>query len=111
MYDDHPDGDGDRPGATGRSGGTGGPNQAVRRAVLDRVPALIAHAPWSEQLVLRGSAAMLAWAGAAPRPPGDLDFVVLPLLGTPVDRLDPYPYLDRIGRVQQWPEAAGGAAG
>ncbi|OKI31186.1 nucleotidyl transferase AbiEii/AbiGii toxin family protein [Streptomyces sp. CB03911] len=72
---------------------------------------LIAGAPWSEQLVLRGSAAMLAWAGDAARPPGDLDFVVLPFLGTPVDQLDPYPYLDRIGLLQQWPEAAAGAAG
>ncbi|MFF3594153.1 nucleotidyl transferase AbiEii/AbiGii toxin family protein [Kitasatospora indigofera] len=109
MYDDHRDGD--RPGGTGGAAGTAGTYRAVRRAVLDHVLALIARAPWSEQLVLRGSAAMLAWAGAAARPPGDLDFVVLPLLGTPVDRLDPYPYLDRIGRVQQWPEAADGAAG
>ncbi|MDQ0311855.1 hypothetical protein J2S46_006411 [Kitasatospora herbaricolor] len=98
-------------GRTVRTGGAGRGAEAVRRAVLDHVLGLIAGAPWSEQLVLRGSAAMLAWAGTAARPPGDLDFVVLPFPGIPVDRLDPYPYLDRIGLLQQWPEAADGAAG
>ncbi|MHA6758785.1 nucleotidyl transferase AbiEii/AbiGii toxin family protein [Streptacidiphilus sp. PAMC 29251] len=60
--------------------------------------------------MLRGSMAMLAWAGVQAREPADLDWVVLDRLAVPIDPLDPYPYLDRISGAQQWPEALGGAA-
>ncbi|MFG2353050.1 nucleotidyl transferase AbiEii/AbiGii toxin family protein [Streptomyces sp. NPDC048521] len=82
---------------------------AVRRAALDHVLALVADAPWSGSLVLRGSMVMPAWVGDAAREPADLDWVVLEH-AVGVDALDPYPYLDRIDTVQQWPEAADGAA-
>ncbi|MEU6216283.1 nucleotidyl transferase AbiEii/AbiGii toxin family protein [Streptomyces sp. NPDC047022] len=36
--------------------------------------------------------------------------MVLPDLNSPVDPLDPYPYVDRFEEVQQWPEAFDGAA-
>lgn len=71
---------------------------------------LIAESPWAESLVLRGSMTMPAWVGAAARPPGDLDWVVRAPAVQPLDDLDPYPYLDRLSTVQQWPEAAHGAA-
>ncbi|MDX2824804.1 hypothetical protein Sipo8835_38460 [Streptomyces ipomoeae] len=82
----------------------------ARRAALDHVLGLIAGAPWSESLVLRGSMVMPAWVGGRAREPADLDFVVLPELNSPVDPFDPYPYVDRIDVVQQWPEAFDGAA-
>ncbi|MGV4988018.1 nucleotidyl transferase AbiEii/AbiGii toxin family protein [Streptomyces sp. NRAIS4] len=81
-----------------------------RRAALDHVLRLIADAPWSGTLVLRGSMVMPAWVGAAAREPADLDWVVLED-AVAVDALDPFPYVDRIDVVQQWPEAADGAAG
>ncbi|WP_325099889.1 nucleotidyl transferase AbiEii/AbiGii toxin family protein [Streptomyces sp. GMY02] len=83
--------------------------RAARRAVLDHVLALVADAPWSGGLVLRGSMVLAAWAPGAAREPADLDWIVLDgAVG--VDPLDPYPYVDRLATVQQWPEAAGGAA-
>ena len=87
-----------------------GAHRAAHRAALDHVLSLVAEAPWGESLVLRGSMAMLAWAGADAREPADLDFVVLPSSGIPIDALHPYPYVRRIEVVQQWPEAAAGAA-
>ena len=83
--------------------------RAAHRAALDHVLALIADAPWSGSLVLRGSMVMPAWVGGAAREPADLDWVVLED-GLLVDPLDPYPYVDRLETVQQWPEAADGAA-
>ncbi|MER5911436.1 nucleotidyl transferase AbiEii/AbiGii toxin family protein [Streptomyces sp. NPDC001982] len=83
-------------------------SRTAHRAALDHVLALIADAPWSDTLVLRGSMAMPAWAGDAAREPGDLDWVVLED-DVLVDPLDPYPYVD-LETVQQWPEAADGAA-
>lgn len=83
---------------------------AAHRAALDHVLSLIAGADWGAGLVLRGSMGMCAWAGSRAREPGDLDFVVLPQQGARPDRLDPYPYVDRFAVVQQWPEAAWGAA-
>lgn len=71
---------------------------------------LIADAPWSDGLVLRGSMVMPAWAGSAAREPGDLDFVVLPELAVPIDPLHPYPHVEGMDVIQQWPEAADGAA-
>ncbi|MHC5906450.1 nucleotidyl transferase AbiEii/AbiGii toxin family protein [Streptomyces sp. S6] len=81
-----------------------------QRAALDHVLALIADAPWSASLVLRGSMTMPAWVGDAARPPGDLDWIVLEE-ETGVDPEDPYPYAWHIEDVQQWPEAFAGAAG
>lgn len=83
--------------------------RVAHRAALDHVLGLIADAPWSTSLVLRGSMTMAAWAGEAAREPADLDWVVLEdeVL---VDPLHPYPYVDRVDVVQQWPEAADGAA-
>ncbi|WP_407918217.1 nucleotidyl transferase AbiEii/AbiGii toxin family protein [Kitasatospora sp. NE20-6] len=71
---------------------------------------LITEAPWSESLILRGSMVMPAWVGSRAREPADLDFMVLPELNTLVDELDPYPHVDRIDVIQQWPEAVDGAA-
>ncbi|MGW0707253.1 nucleotidyl transferase AbiEii/AbiGii toxin family protein [Streptomyces sp. NPDC002643] len=88
----------------------GGATEGARRAALDHVLGLIAGAPWSETLVLRGSMVMPAWAGSRARDPADLDFVVVPELNTPVDPLQPYPYVDRVDLVQHWPEALDGAA-
>ena len=53
---------------------------------------------------------MLAWAGDQARPPGDLDWVVPNGLWTPIDEEHPYPYIDELETVQQWPEVADGAA-
>ncbi|WP_229831462.1 nucleotidyl transferase AbiEii/AbiGii toxin family protein [Actinoplanes ianthinogenes] len=52
--------------------------RAARRAALDHVLSVLAGGSWSRSLVLRGSVTMPAWAGAAAREPGDLDFVVTP---------------------------------
>ncbi|WP_323746478.1 nucleotidyl transferase AbiEii/AbiGii toxin family protein [Catenulispora pinisilvae] len=78
------------------------------RLVLDHVLALIAGAECGDQLVLRGSMLMTAYAGSAARKPADLDFVVVQD-GWPVDESDPYPYVDELATVQQWPEVADGA--
>ncbi|WP_330460760.1 nucleotidyl transferase AbiEii/AbiGii toxin family protein [Streptomyces sp. NBC_00820] len=84
-------------------------HRAARRAALDHVLRLVADAPWSGGLVLRGSMAMQAWVGGAAREPADLDWVVLEG-AVAADPLDPFPYVDRVEAVQQWPEAAAGAA-
>ncbi|BCY06751.1 nucleotidyl transferase AbiEii/AbiGii toxin family protein [Actinoplanes sp. L3-i22] len=52
--------------------------RAARRAALRHVLTVLAGGFWGRYLVLRGSAAMPAWVGAAAREPGDLDFVVTP---------------------------------
>jgi hypothetical protein len=52
---------------------------------------------------------MPAWVGDAAREPADLDWVVLEGAAG-VDTLDPFPYVDHVEEVQQWPEAADGAA-
>ncbi|MET9732601.1 nucleotidyl transferase AbiEii/AbiGii toxin family protein [Streptomyces sp. NPDC006458] len=88
---------------------TGVERRAAHRAALDHVLALVADAPWSASLVLRGSMTLPAWVGAAAREPADLDWVVLED-AVRVDPLDPYPYVDGVEVVQQWPEAADGAA-
>lgn len=49
-----------------------------RRAALDAVLAAVADSPWANHLVLRGSALLPTWLGAAAREPGDIDFVVVP---------------------------------
>ncbi|MDQ1007350.1 hypothetical protein QFZ82_001835 [Streptomyces sp. V4I23] len=83
----------------------------ARRAALDHVLRLIATAPWSGGLVLRGSMTLTAWLGPAAREPGDLDFIALePASDSFPDPLSPFPHLDAIADVQQWPEAAHGAA-
>ncbi|MFI2203377.1 nucleotidyl transferase AbiEii/AbiGii toxin family protein [Streptomyces sp. NPDC020192] len=92
-----------------RPGGGADEVARCRRAALDHVLRVIADAPWSGSLVLRGSMVMPAWVGAGAREPGDLDWVVLES-AVGVDALDPYPYVDRLDIVQQWPEAADGAA-
>lgn len=78
------------------------------RLALDHVLGLIANAGWSDQLLVRGSMLMTAYIGSGAREPADLDFVVIED-GWPVDELDPYPYLDDLAPVQQWPEVADGA--
>lgn len=83
---------------------------AARRGALDHVLALTAQAPWSEGLVLRGSMALAAWEPGGAREPQDLDWIV-PGGAVAVDQLSPFPYLDELAAVQQWPEAAHGAAG
>ncbi|GIE33562.1 hypothetical protein Ait01nite_066070 [Actinoplanes italicus] len=83
---------------------------SAHRAALDHVLTLVAESPFAEWLVLRGSMTMPAWVGDAARPPGDLDWMARPPALTPLDDLHPYPYLDRLAPVQQWPEAVHGAA-
>ncbi|MFD8478424.1 nucleotidyl transferase AbiEii/AbiGii toxin family protein [Kitasatospora sp. NPDC059673] len=82
-----------------------------RRAVLDHLVALLAGSAWGGALVLRGSMVMPAWVGEAAREPADLDWVVEPSTLVPVDQADPYPYVQELTTLQQWPEAADGAAG
>lgn len=86
------------------------PAALARRAVLDHLLGLVARSPLADFLVLRGSMVMPAWVGAAAREPGDLDWIVPPSLGVPIEPLHPYPYVDELATVQQWPEAADGAA-
>ncbi|WP_244305552.1 nucleotidyl transferase AbiEii/AbiGii toxin family protein [Kitasatospora cheerisanensis] len=81
----------------------------ARRAVLDHLLGLVADSPLSETLVLRGSAVMPAWVGDAAREPADLDWIVPGPWLLPVDTEHPYPYVDEVAAVQQWPEAADGA--
>ncbi|MCQ4213417.1 nucleotidyl transferase AbiEii/AbiGii toxin family protein [Streptomyces longispororuber] len=47
----------------------------ARRTALDLVLAAVAGTPLGARLVLRGSALMATWFGAAAREPGDLDYV------------------------------------
>ncbi|WP_405984366.1 nucleotidyl transferase AbiEii/AbiGii toxin family protein [Streptomyces sp. NBC_00872] len=83
--------------------------RAARRAAMDHVLGLIAQAPWSAGLVLRGSVPLRAWLGGLAREPGDLDWVMLePSPASFPDPLGPYPYVDDLSAVQQWPEAAHG---
>ncbi|MBA9005054.1 nucleotidyl transferase AbiEii/AbiGii toxin family protein [Thermomonospora cellulosilytica] len=84
--------------------------RAARRAVLNHVLGVMAESAWANGLVLRGSMAMLAWVGEAAREPADLDWVLPAPPVVPVDALHPYPYVDSLEVVQQWPEAADGAA-
>jgi hypothetical protein len=78
------------------------------RLALDHVLGLIANAGWSDALVLRGSMLMTAYAGSGARKPADLDFVVIEN-AWPVDEEHPYPYVDDLSTIQQWPEVADGA--
>ncbi|SNR44018.1 nucleotidyl transferase AbiEii/AbiGii toxin family protein [Actinoplanes regularis] len=52
--------------------------RAARRAAATHILSVLAGTVLPGDLVLRGSAAMPAWVGAAAREPGDLDFVVAP---------------------------------
>ncbi|MFE9130899.1 nucleotidyl transferase AbiEii/AbiGii toxin family protein [Streptomyces sp. NPDC003631] len=97
------------PGSAEVRGRNGVDRRAAHRAALDHVLALVADAPWSGTLVLRGSMVVQAWLGDAAREPADLDWVVLEN-AVGIDPLDPYPYIDGADTVQQWPEAADGAA-
>ncbi|MGI5185250.1 nucleotidyl transferase AbiEii/AbiGii toxin family protein [Dactylosporangium sp. CA-152071] len=81
----------------------------AHRDVLDHVLAVVAADPAGESLVLRGSMTMPAWVGARARPPGDLDWVVRPVLVTGLDSRHPHPWVDRVDPVQYWPEATQGA--
>ncbi|SEK59695.1 hypothetical protein [Streptacidiphilus jiangxiensis] len=83
-------------------------HRRAHRAVLDHVLALVADAPWADGLVLRGSAVMSAWVGAAAREPADLDWVVQGGQIARADPLDPYPFLDDLLPVRLWPEVAHG---
>lgn len=83
----------------------------AHRAALDHVLALVAGAEWGAGLVLRGSMTLQAWVGEQARPPADLDWIAPGLLAADFpDPLDPFPYVDDITWVQQWPEAFAGAA-
>ena len=50
--------------------------QQAQAAALEHVLRAVAGSPWSERLVLRGSATMPLWFWAAARVPHDLDWVV-----------------------------------
>ncbi|MFE7836017.1 nucleotidyl transferase AbiEii/AbiGii toxin family protein [Streptomyces sp. NPDC057474] len=81
----------------------------AHRAVLDHLLHLVADSPLGDDLVLRGSMVMPAWVGAEAREPADLDWIVPRPLLVPVDAAHPYPYVEGLEDVQQWPEAADGA--
>ncbi|MET9954923.1 nucleotidyl transferase AbiEii/AbiGii toxin family protein [Streptomyces sp. NPDC006339] len=83
--------------------------RSAHRAALDHLVRLVAGSPLGDELVLRGSAVMPAWVGADAREPADLDWIVPPPLLVPLDPAHPYPYVDELATVQQWPEAADGA--
>lgn len=51
---------------------------AARAVAFDRVLSAIAGSSYAGHLMLRGSVLLSAWFGARARPPGDLDFVVVP---------------------------------
>jgi len=51
---------------------------AARAVAFDHVLAAVAGSSHADHLVLRGSVLLAAWFGSAARPPGDLDFVVVP---------------------------------
>ncbi|WP_051022190.1 nucleotidyl transferase AbiEii/AbiGii toxin family protein [Nocardia pneumoniae] len=83
----------------------------AHRAALDHVLAVVAGAEWAAGLVLRGSMTLQAWVGEHARPPADLDWIAPGLSAADFpDPLDPFPYVDDITWVQQWPEAVDGAA-
>ncbi|MFD8597983.1 nucleotidyl transferase AbiEii/AbiGii toxin family protein [Kitasatospora sp. NPDC059646] len=105
MHNDRPARAGDRPRAA-----PDGPHRAAHRAVLDHLLGLVADSSLSDVLVLRGSMVMPAWVGAEAREPADLDWIVPRPSLIPVDTEHPYPYVDEVAVVQQWPEAADGAA-
>ncbi|MEU6235993.1 nucleotidyl transferase AbiEii/AbiGii toxin family protein [Kitasatospora sp. NPDC047058] len=84
--------------------------RTAHRAVLDHLLGLVAGSPLGDALVLRGSMVMQAWVGAEAREPADLDWIVSPDLLLPVDPEHPYPHVEEVATVQQWPEAADGAA-
>ncbi|MFF2073751.1 nucleotidyl transferase AbiEii/AbiGii toxin family protein [Kitasatospora sp. NPDC058162] len=84
--------------------------RGAHRAVLDHLLALVAGSPLVDELVLRGSMVMPAWVGADAREPADLDWIVPQPLLLPVDPGHPYPFVPEVADVQQWPEAADGAA-
>ncbi|MCX4767986.1 nucleotidyl transferase AbiEii/AbiGii toxin family protein [Streptomyces sp. NBC_01275] len=77
--------------------------------MLDHLLRLIVGSPLGDSLVLRGSMVMPAWVGAAAREPADLDWIVSRPLLVPLDPEYPYPYVEEVAVVQQWPEAADGA--
>ncbi|MDI1465193.1 nucleotidyl transferase AbiEii/AbiGii toxin family protein [Catellatospora sp. KI3] len=83
--------------------------RTAQRRAMDHVIALVAASPVGESLLLRGSITMAAWVGGQAREPGDLDWVVRPRDGVPLDRDFPYPYLDRLDHARTWAEAAHGA--
>ncbi|MFE4547055.1 nucleotidyl transferase AbiEii/AbiGii toxin family protein [Streptomyces sp. NPDC056785] len=84
--------------------------RAAHRAVLDHLVGLVAGGPLGDDLVLRGSMVMPAWVGSSAREPADLDWIVPQPLLVPIDSEDPYPYVHDLEAVQEWPEAADGAA-
>ncbi|WP_106397008.1 nucleotidyl transferase AbiEii/AbiGii toxin family protein [Actinocorallia populi] len=51
---------------------------AARDAAFGHVLEAVAESEWADHLVLRGSVLLASWFGAGARPPGDLDFVVVP---------------------------------
>ncbi|WP_327434473.1 nucleotidyl transferase AbiEii/AbiGii toxin family protein [Streptomyces sp. NBC_01236] len=81
----------------------------AHRAVLDHLLGLVVGSPLGDALVLRGSMVMPAWVGADAREPADLDWIIPRPLLVPVDPEHPYPYVEDVEVVQQWPEAADGA--
>lgn len=86
-----------------------GRRRRTHRAVLDHLLGLVAGSPWSDRLVLRGSMVMPVWVGADAREPADLDWLLPQPLMVPVDSGHPYPYVEEVAVVRQWPEAADGA--
>ncbi|QQP97680.1 nucleotidyl transferase AbiEii/AbiGii toxin family protein [Lysobacter enzymogenes] len=51
---------------------------AARASVLAQMLSAIAGSPWRDKLVLRGSVLLHAYLGDGARPPGDIDWIVLP---------------------------------
>lgn len=58
---------------------------AARASVQAQMLRAIAHSPWRDRLVLRGSVLLHAYLGERARAPGDIDWVVLPDTLKPTD--------------------------
>lgn len=74
------------------------------RSAIDHILALVSDSSLADVLVLRGSVAMLAWAGSHAREPADLDWIVRPVTVQSQDRWWPYPYVDGLHQVRSAPE-------
>ncbi len=81
---------------------------AARAAAFGHVLAAVAESPWSGDLMLRGSFLLSSWFGPEARPPGDLDFVVLPRSWRLADRRTGLLF-DRLARDAEERSHRGGA--
>jgi hypothetical protein len=79
--------------------------RTARRAAIDHVLAVIVGSWWSDDLVLRGSYLLQAWAGDRAREPVDLDWV---FLHDHTEEEYGARYADLLSELERRPTAAGG---